>query len=112
MTHSADPAPAEDYQHTPLTADDSIRVLDLLPALDAGAPIRCRLREVALGRAGTAGGGGGSSKYEALSYVWGSPTGTRAIACAGRRLLVTPNCHAALAHLRDPAAHPAQVVGA
>lgn len=91
-THSTDRDLEEQHYHTPLTSNDSIRVLDLLPALDRRAPVRCRLREVALGRAG--------AKYEALSYVWGSPTGTRAITCDGRRLLVTPNCHDALVHLR------------
>lgn len=91
-THSTNQDVEEHHYHTPLTSNDSIRVLDLLPALDRRAPVRCRLREVALARAG--------AKYEALSYVWGSPAGTRAITCDGRRLLVTPNCHDALVHLR------------
>jgi hypothetical protein len=38
--------------------------------------------------------------YEALSYVWGSRTGTEEISCNGRLLFVTPNCESALRHLR------------
>lgn len=82
----------QDYQHTPLSSEDSIRVFDLLPSTDFADPIHCRLRQVSLSSVET--------KYEALSYVWGSREGTQPIFCDGRRLLVTPNCAAALSHLR------------
>jgi hypothetical protein len=39
-------------------------------------------------------------RYEALSYVWGSPTAEDPIFCHGEELLVTPNCKAAMQHLR------------
>ncbi|KAK2022010.1 heterokaryon incompatibility, partial [Colletotrichum zoysiae] len=54
-------------------------------------PIHCELQEVNL-KAGPS--------YEALSYVWGSPTRTHPISCNGLTLLVTPNCRDALIHLR------------
>lgn len=38
--------------------------------------------------------------YEALSYVWGSKTGTEEISCNEQKLLVTSNCESALRHLR------------
>lgn len=82
----------QDHCHTPLPSEDSIRVLDLLPSREAGAPIRCTLRDASLS--------GPPTKYEALSYVWGSPEGTLPISCDGMKLLVTPNCLDALVHLR------------
>jgi len=58
-------------------------------------PIRCRLNEISLDdKTETA------LPYEALSYVWGKPVGTRPIECAGGTLMVTPNCELALRHLR------------
>lgn len=81
-----------DYQHLPLKSDDSIRLLDLLPSFQRGAPVQCRIRQVKVDQA--------RSAYEALSYVWGDPQGSRPILCDGRKLLVTPNCHDALVQLR------------
>ena len=82
----------KDHCHTPLTSEDAIRVLELLPSRKAAAPIKCTLREVSLSSLQT--------EYEALSYVWGSPEGTQPISCDGMKLLVTPNCLDALVHLR------------
>jgi len=39
--------------------------------------------------------------YEALSYVWGSPTAKTPISCHGKDLLVTPNCIIAMRRLRN-----------
>lgn len=40
--------------------------------------------------------------YEALSYVWGSSTATKAIRCNGQDFAVTENLHDALLRLRHP----------
>jgi Heterokaryon incompatibility protein (HET) len=40
------------------------------------------------------------SRYEALSYVWGSPTRDHSIWCNGNSIFVTVNCDQALRHLR------------
>ncbi|KAK8053113.1 hypothetical protein PG996_012414 [Apiospora saccharicola] len=83
---------AAPYQHDRLEFEDSIRLLDLLPSSKRDAPVQCRIRQVRLDQA--------RSKYEALSYVWGDPQGSRPILCDDRELLVTPNCHDALIQLR------------
>jgi len=78
------------YQHRQLQNTDSIRVLHLLPgAFDDD--INVELAEVTLSR---------SPPYEALSYVWGSPTPTDPISCHGEDILVTANCISAMRHLR------------
>ncbi|TLD07119.1 hypothetical protein PgNI_11074 [Pyricularia grisea] len=82
----------EEHHHTPLSSEDSTRILILSPSLRKEAPIQCNLQELSLSKPET--------KYEAVSYVWGSPQGTMPIVCDGKRLLVTPNCLNALIHLR------------
>jgi len=81
----------EPYIHRPLTHDNGFRILRLEPAVGFEAPLRCSLTEVCL-----------SDKihYEALSYVWGAPTGDRPLTCDGAELLITPNCELALRYLR------------
>jgi hypothetical protein len=75
--------------------------LELAPATQLQDPISCRLVELSLpADAATAAATGATLDYEALSYVWGSPTGDRAIRCEGGVLLVTENCEAALRNLR------------
>lgn len=44
-----------------------------------------------------------TADYEALSYVWGSPAGSRPITVDGQSLPITNNCEEALRHLRLPA---------
>ncbi|KAK8112605.1 Heterokaryon incompatibility protein [Apiospora sp. TS-2023a] len=83
---------AQPYQHAPLESPDSIRLLDLLPAVKWDAPVKCRIRQVTFERA--------CDKYEALSYVWGALEGDQPITCDCRELLITPNCHDAILHLR------------
>jgi len=61
-------------------------------------PIDCRLVETSLPADATT---GGTLDYEALSYVWGSPTGDRPILCEDGVILVTKNCESALRYLRD-----------
>ncbi|KAI0424967.1 heterokaryon incompatibility protein-domain-containing protein [Xylaria sp. FL1042] len=85
---------ASAYEHQPLTLPNSTRVLVLEPALSLKAPIQCSLDEVDLDNLTS------SSAYEALSYVWGDRAGSLPVLCHGKQLLVTPNCHDALVHLR------------
>ncbi|PMD32055.1 HET-domain-containing protein [Hyaloscypha variabilis F] len=78
------------YQHGPLEHPDSIRLLHLLPGLFEDE-IQVELREVTLSQ---------QPRYEALSYVWGSPTADDPISCHGEELFVTANCVAAMRRLR------------
>ena len=86
----------EFYQHHRLTSPRSIRVLNLLPSPDFKAPLEVGLNEISLDAILAP-----ILPYEALSYVWGSPTGDRPLKCDGKLLLVTPNCESALRHLRE-----------
>ncbi|KAK7993383.1 major facilitator superfamily transporter [Apiospora arundinis] len=83
---------ARPYNHEPLESPDSIRLLDLLPCRKWDGPVQCRIRQSTFEEA--------RDKYEALSYVWGATAGNRPITCDGGELLVTPNCHDAILHLR------------
>jgi hypothetical protein len=80
------------YIYRSLPTDRSIRVLKLHPAKCLEDPIICSLIEQPPIEQ--------ASSYEALSYRWDAPTGTRPITCEGKRLLITPNCESALRHLR------------
>jgi hypothetical protein len=78
------------YNHKRFSDQDSIRLLQLQPgAFDDD--IRITLIEAPLSK---------PPKYEALSYVWGSPTPDSAISCHGLELLVTENCVLAMRRLR------------
>ncbi|KAJ2988266.1 hypothetical protein NUW58_g4070 [Xylaria curta] len=88
---------ASPYEHQPLILPNSIRVVTLEPAESSEAPIECSLDEVDLDNINR------SSRYEALSYVWGERAGSIPVLCHGKQLLVTPNCHDALIRLRLPA---------
>jgi hypothetical protein len=80
------------YSHRPLSSPKrSIRVLNLLPALHIDAPLECRLQEFEEIP---------HKKYEALSYVWGSPKEDRSMRCENATILITANCEAALRRLR------------
>jgi Heterokaryon incompatibility protein (HET) len=79
------------YVHRPRSQDNGIRILRLKPATSFGAPLRCTLTDARLSD---------RIHYEALSYVWGAPTGDRRLICDGAELLITPNCELALRHLR------------
>ncbi|PMD28939.1 HET-domain-containing protein [Hyaloscypha variabilis F] len=78
------------YQHRPLKDHDSTRILHLQPGGFAD-DIHVRLTEIRLSE---------KPSFEALSYVWGSPTPTDPISCHGEELLVTSNCIAAMRQLR------------
>ncbi|PQE29475.1 Heterokaryon incompatibility protein [Rutstroemia sp. NJR-2017a WRK4] len=80
--------------HKRLSHDRAIRILELLPSVKSQDAIQCRLKEFNLDDKKS------GPKYEAISYVWGSPTGTFPISCDGKVLLVTENCLTALYQLR------------
>jgi hypothetical protein len=77
-------------QHRPLEHPDSIRLLHLLPGLFEDE-IQVELREVTLSQ---------QPRYEALSYVWSSPTADDPISCHGEELFVTASCIAAMRRMR------------
>ena len=86
---------AGEYQHKTLSSPRSIRLLHLFPSSRDSA-LECSLDEVSLDQA---------PDFHALSYVWGEPdvSGGTYLLCSGKRIVVTPNCAAALIHLRHEA---------
>ncbi|KAI0452008.1 heterokaryon incompatibility protein-domain-containing protein [Xylaria acuta] len=87
-------ATAQPYLHEPLPSARSIRLISLAPSTTSNAEIRCTISATDFDSVR------GKDAYEALSYVWGSPTGTVPICCNGGELPVTLNCHDALRRLR------------
>lgn len=85
----------ETYCYRRLSGSNYIRVLDLKPALRASSALRGKLIEVHLSDEPQ-----NRPKYEALSYVWGSPKGDRPILCESKEIFITENCEAALRQLR------------
>ena len=83
------------YRHGRLTTPRSIRVLTLNPSPVFTAPLEASLAEISLDSISSI-----TLPYEALSYVWGSPTGDRPLRCNDKLLFVTCNCESALRHLR------------
>jgi hypothetical protein len=79
------------FQHAELPAGPYIRIVHLKPDLDILAPIRCTVVTTRLTP---------SLDYTALSYCWETRVPTAPIECNGKRLLVPPNCEAALRRLR------------
>ncbi|KAF5869481.1 putative het-domain-containing protein [Botrytis fragariae] len=89
----------EPHRHTRLQSPRLIRILKLLPSIKQNAPIKCRLTELNIDKY-VSHGYKTPGPYEALSYVWGSRSGSILIDCNGKSLLVTENCHTALVRLR------------
>ncbi|KAE9367549.1 HET-domain-containing protein [Stipitochalara longipes BDJ] len=83
------------FHHHRLSSPRSIRILVLLPSQEFQTALEVNLTEVTLDNVSN-----DQDSYEALSYVWGSRSGTEPIRCDGKLLLVTPNCESALRHLR------------
>lgn len=80
------------FRYAPLLASDGIRLLRLVRGEPAG-PIDCRIVETWLGDTG-------HTRYEALSYCWGSNEMMSAIVLDGCHKPVTDNLSAALKRLR------------
>jgi hypothetical protein len=82
-----------EFVHSPLPKRArAIRLLDLHPAYEKQAEIRCRIRDANLDD---------RPSYKALSYVWGNPDVTLPIIVNAGTYHVTQNCHAALQRLRN-----------
>ncbi|OAL48996.1 hypothetical protein IQ07DRAFT_487871, partial [Pyrenochaeta sp. DS3sAY3a] len=79
------------YVYEPLTAQTSIRILELLPG-EKNDYIQCRLSITTRDEA---------PEYEALSYVWGDPSDKRIILCNGKRLKIPTNLRDLLHRMRD-----------
>jgi hypothetical protein len=80
------------FQYQALHDTNSIRVIELFPALDRDRPIIIDLSEFPLNS---------SIKYEALSYTWDNQKPTRDITCNEKSLCVTENVFQALQQLRS-----------
>lgn len=78
------------YQYRPLLQKSYIRALELHPG-QANDIISFELVDIDLKK---------NPPFEALSYEWKDKTGTVPVQCNQDRLLVTPNCKAALKELR------------
>jgi len=92
--------PIAKFQHRRLRSPRSIRLLNLHPSSNLSAPLDASLFEASLDDFPS-----DRHSYEALSYVWGAPTGSVPCTCDSKRLLITPNCNDALRHLRLPNKH-------
>jgi Heterokaryon incompatibility protein (HET) len=86
---------AQKYSYRPLLSPQSTRVLLLQSDRSHHANIHITLEGVSLDLENSS-----FRPYDALSYVWGSPTGNQPIFCEGKEILVTSNCESALRHLR------------
>lgn len=86
---------APKYQYRPLEDPSSIRIIELLPARVRESTLRCNITHATRAEVDC-----GAVSYEALSYVWGDKP-SRPIYCGGRYILVSPNCDAAMRHLRN-----------
>jgi hypothetical protein len=81
------------YTYKPLSAGYHIRILQLYPARDESAPLRCSLTETHISDA---------KNYKALSYTWGTPIFPRILHVGDDGALrITENLAAALWRLRD-----------
>lgn len=84
------------YRYQPLSsADNSIRLLRLMPNGDQNAEIQCELFQYSLQDSCEV------HLYEALSYVWGDPSKKSPVFIHGHRFDATVNLHAALSRLRN-----------
>ena len=92
--------PVPTFQYARLPSSRSFRVLSLKPSPGFSDPLNSSLVEAALDDFPS-----DEHEYEALSYVWGASTGSVPFTCDDRQLLITPNCDAALRHLRLPNEH-------
>lgn len=77
--------------YTPLASPKNIRLITLLSCNDPNTPIECTMQEASFAK---------GPEYEALSYVWGSPTPQRTVTLNGRNFPVGENLEAALRQLR------------
>jgi hypothetical protein len=79
------------FTHSPLTDQNSFRILKLSGSSDSDAMICCYLEEASLLS---------PADFEAISYTWEEQSPSQPILCCGKRMLVTRNCESALRHFR------------
>ncbi|KAG9502208.1 hypothetical protein J7337_005033 [Fusarium musae] len=79
--------------YQPLGGSSSFRLLELLPSSKRTGPLAGRLVDSDITF---------QPDYEALSYVWGDITPVNYITLDDQDVLITPNLHSALIHLRSP----------
>ncbi|PMD36218.1 HET-domain-containing protein [Hyaloscypha variabilis F] len=84
------------FSYRPLDKSDGIRLIYLLPALDAEAEVRCELIHTTLSNCTDI-----YEHYTALSYVWGDPIYAKTIWLDETAILVTHNLFSALRDLRS-----------
>jgi hypothetical protein len=89
----------EKFKHHPLYSSNCTRVLLLHPSPDPSGPLIGDLRERPL--APSSSSLTADEQYEALSYVWGTPSKEHGIIIHDKWLDITANCDAALRHLRQ-----------
>ncbi|KAF4470942.1 heterokaryon incompatibility [Fusarium albosuccineum] len=87
------------YRHIPLAKKSQTRLLHLNPAKDksedlSGSLIVCEIHKPSTSNATS------SSRYEALSYVWGPPSPSHKLTIGAASLPITAKCDAALRRLR------------
>ncbi|KAI0016050.1 heterokaryon incompatibility protein-domain-containing protein [Xylariomycetidae sp. FL0641] len=84
------------YTYAPLSEGSQTRILEILPSLDATAPLQCLLKDMNIDSEY-------DSDYEALSYTWGEPELTESVVINSNYLkTITANLHDALCELRSP----------
>jgi hypothetical protein len=81
------------YKAKPLVGPRDIRVLDIEPAEDFDAAIRCSLRIISLDSS--------EDKYQTLSYAWASFENCKSLYCDGKSLTVTNDLELALKRIRE-----------
>ena len=81
------------YRDKLLVNARDIRVIDIEPADDYHAPIRCSLRIISLDEH--------KDKYQTLSYAWGSGEDTEWIVCDDRLMTITKDLDQALRRIRE-----------
>lgn len=87
------------YQYKPLPTGRCIRIILLYPSRDFDSPVLCSLKHISLGPSSNT---WDPSKYDAISYVWGSSDRDHELVCDGGTIPLTQNCHKMLQYLRQP----------
>lgn len=82
-----------EYRYKPLTESDSIRLIELQPAIDSPPAIYCNLIHTSLSKCDNRDIFG---PYTALSYVWGSPDKVKTIWIDGAPAKITANLFSAI----------------
>jgi len=86
------------YEYSPITETNGIRLIALRPSQDASTPLHCSLIHKKLSLCGD---GDIFGHYIALSYAWGNPEKSKTILVNGRQLGITSNLYSALLDLRE-----------